>query len=277
MDSLIVFSSIDECESQMGSNGLSSFFFFTPHLSYMVVPDYSFSSYWHFCIRVAGSAIHLFRASWSLSMAKFVIELWNVKYGIGFEIVGTFVTIYWVFFSMALWRLFARSNLGVLLQRDHLMQLKAICNHLFGVSLRPIAYATWYFKKLSKLRESIDKHAMMDAGSTCKFKVKLFHLSLVDNDRVSYHILISNRIVVLKHKCPVCDLGNESHSHLFFSCDFTGKVFAEITMWFGTYDWLESLIEVLIWERKLLKNSVDVLAISIMEVITYLVWCSKNR
>uniref|UniRef100_A0A803QNS5 Reverse transcriptase domain-containing protein n=1 Tax=Cannabis sativa TaxID=3483 RepID=A0A803QNS5_CANSA len=59
---------------------------------------------------------------------------------------------------------------------------------------------SWYFKKLMKLRNTIDKDVLMAVGYSGKFKAKKFYLSLISAEKVTYHKTVWHKLKVSKHR-----------------------------------------------------------------------------
>ncbi|XP_062080816.1 uncharacterized protein LOC133785613 [Humulus lupulus] len=121
------------------------------------------------------------------------------------------------------------------------------------------ADTSWYWKKVFQLRSLFTQEDIDKASSQGKFKIGLLYASLIHQAPVKYHQFLWSRMSVPKHKfitwqainsklltrdhllrvflilestlCPVCELIDESHSHLFFDCIFSQQVVRLVQDW----------------------------------------------
>ncbi|KAF4374500.1 hypothetical protein F8388_016051 [Cannabis sativa] len=99
--------------------------------------------------------------------------------------------------------------------------------------------ASWYFKKLLRLRSTIDKEGLHTTTKKDKFKAKSFYSHLVTAQKVEQLLTkdhLSKVFPLSSVNCPVCDSDQESHGYLFVDCPFTKQVFVEISKWLGVFE-----------------------------------------
>ncbi|XP_062076415.1 uncharacterized protein LOC133781446 [Humulus lupulus] len=162
----------------------------------------------------------------------------------------------------------------------------------------------WYFKKLLKLREIVDMDKLHQAGRGGKFYVKKFYNSLLSVDKVEYAHTVWHKLIVPKHRfifwqainsqlltrdhlgkimpipsscCPVCEIDDETHSHLFMECIFTRKVFGEIENWLGCYFWPRNFIDLQERCSKKLHDLRQLVINAVLAATIYMLWKNRNR
>ncbi|XP_060969680.1 uncharacterized protein LOC115713582 [Cannabis sativa] len=164
--------------------------------------------------------------------------------------------------------------------------------------------ASWYFKKLLRLRSTIDRSDIVNASKSGKFKTNIFYISANPMQKVDYANRIWHKICIPKHRfigwqainnqlltrdhiskitlisyelCPVCLNDKETHAHIFMDCPFTLKVVADVNKWLGRLDWPKSSKDWYDWFSKPLKNLQEKLFNVVCLAIVYNIWVNRNN
>ncbi|XP_062097435.1 uncharacterized protein LOC133803386 [Humulus lupulus] len=164
---------------------------------------------------------------------------------------------------------------------------------------------SWYWKRLLKLRDIFPGCRLDEAVHLGKLSLKFLYHRLINKDRVVYANVVWNSLTVPKHRfilwqatlghlltrdnlsrchlelssvlCPVCEVEQESHAHLFFECHFSWQVRALVEKWLGWGLWPLQLDGWRAWmagKPKVLKHSVLAAALA---ASVYLIWKNRNN
>ncbi|XP_062115116.1 uncharacterized protein LOC133829344 [Humulus lupulus] len=164
---------------------------------------------------------------------------------------------------------------------------------------------SWYWRNLIKLSTIINAEIL--AKSTVKNKLhtsKLYEL-LVHKDRVPFfhvvwcnlsmpkhrfilwqatlgHLLTRDNLVkchlqIISELCPVCELQQESHDHLFFQCPFSQMVRQRVASWLNWDIWPIHYQEWINWMKGKPKGLQQKLLAAGLAAVVYLVWWNRNQ
>ncbi|XP_062114427.1 uncharacterized protein LOC133825513 [Humulus lupulus] len=124
---------------------------------------------------------------------------------------------------------------------------------------------SWYWRKLINLKAFINREMIGRAVQNNKLKVSNLYDLLLHRDKVHYASVIWCNLSVPKHRfilwqstlrhlltrdnllkcqiclpsvlCPICELQQESHEHLFFQCKFSQLLRSKVAAWLGCEIW----------------------------------------
>uniref|UniRef100_A0A803PM50 Uncharacterized protein n=1 Tax=Cannabis sativa TaxID=3483 RepID=A0A803PM50_CANSA len=74
-----------------------------------------------------------------------------------------------------------------------------------------------------------------------KFSATRFYNQQLTENRVDFAGWVWDRLVIPKHRCPVCELKEESHDHVLFDRLFAKHVINHIWSWLGQVTWPTSI------------------------------------
>ncbi|XP_062104336.1 uncharacterized protein LOC133815521 [Humulus lupulus] len=128
---------------------------------------------------------------------------------------------------------------------------------------------SWYWKRLTKLRDDFPAVRLDEAVHHNKLCLKSLYHKLLNKDKVIFANVVWNSLSVPKHRfilwqatlghlltrdklslchmdlpsllCPVCEEDQESHAHLFFECPFSRLVVSQVKNWLGSGIWPSSI------------------------------------
>ncbi|XP_062109574.1 uncharacterized protein LOC133821078 [Humulus lupulus] len=164
---------------------------------------------------------------------------------------------------------------------------------------------SWYWRRLVNLRPVFTANGLAEAIKNNKLCLKDLYHPLLNKERVAFANMVWCSLAVPKHRfifwqatlghlltrdklhycnlelpyllCPVCEVEQESHAHLFFACPFSQQVRAQMMDWLGR-DLLPSSYEH--WcswmsgNPKGLKHQVLVAALA---ASVYMIWRNRNH
>ncbi|KAF4404136.1 hypothetical protein G4B88_014592 [Cannabis sativa] len=160
--------------------------------------------------------------------------------------------------------------------------------------------ASWYYKKLLRLRSVIGEADIMMAERKGKFQPKLFYVSLIHGQSADDARNIWNRLILAKHRfvgwqivneqlltrdkiskimpiptdmCPVCCTVMETHTHVFTICCHTQRVIQEVMSWCGVFCWPNNIN---LWLSRPSNNLSDRILNAVVLATLYSVWKSRN-
>ncbi|XP_062075318.1 uncharacterized protein LOC133779363 [Humulus lupulus] len=115
---------------------------------------------------------------------------------------------------------------------------------------------SWYWRRLVRLRTVFSANSLAEALKNDKLCLKVLYHRLLNRERVAFANVVWCSLVVPKHRfilwqatlghlltrdklhycnldlpsllCPVCELEQESHAHLFFVCPFSQQIRAQM-------------------------------------------------
>ncbi|XP_062093708.1 uncharacterized protein LOC133799721 [Humulus lupulus] len=98
---------------------------------------------------------------------------------------------------------------------------------------------------------------------------------------VNHHLLTrdllgAHHISVANFRCPVCDLVEESHGHLFFECIFSRKVLLLVSGWLGGITWPGKFEEWIAWLSNWKSDWLHSLMAASLVACTYFIWYNRN-
>ncbi|KAF4374709.1 hypothetical protein F8388_020230 [Cannabis sativa] len=160
--------------------------------------------------------------------------------------------------------------------------------------------ASWYYKKLLRLRSVIGEADIMMAERKGKFQPKLFYVSLIHGQSADDARNIWNRLILAKHRfvgwqivneqlltrdkiskimpiptdmCPVCCTVMETHMHVFTICCHMQRVIQEVMSWCGVFCWPNNIN---LWLSRPSNNLSDRILNAVVLATLYSVWKSRN-
>ncbi|XP_062075415.1 uncharacterized protein LOC133779472 [Humulus lupulus] len=168
-----------------------------------------------------------------------------------------------------------------------------------------IADCCWYWRKLCHLRDHFRPTDIISAGVQGRFKSTRLYNSLLVQQRDEFYRTIWSRIFLPNHRfmlwqvvnshlltrdnlsrkqvqlaselCPVCDRIQESHSHLFFECNFSTQLVKRIFDWLGFDAWPLDYYSWLVWLARARKGvTADIVNLVCVAVI-YSIWITRNQ
>ncbi|XP_060972477.1 uncharacterized protein LOC133038369 [Cannabis sativa] len=137
-----------------------------------------------------------------------------------------------------------------------------------------------------------------------RFKAKYFYTSLIKDEKVEYCSNVWNKLVIPKHRytywkainnllltrnhlirficissslCPVCEIEEESHDHLFMECIFTKKVVEDIYSWLGFVNWPKTRLDLVDWCSKPSLGLKEKVINTVIASTIYIIWKNRNR
>ncbi|XP_062085627.1 uncharacterized protein LOC133791723 [Humulus lupulus] len=163
---------------------------------------------------------------------------------------------------------------------------------------------SWYWRRLVKLRSIFSDISLAAAVKGDKLCLKLLYYSLLNRERVEFADVVWCSMAVPKHRfilwqaslghlltrdklhqcnlelpsllCPVCELEQESHAHLFFACPFSQQLRAHLLDWLGRDIWPITYANWCTWMCGKLKSlKYQVLAAALAAAV-YMVWRNRN-
>ncbi|XP_062114224.1 uncharacterized protein LOC133825275 [Humulus lupulus] len=117
--------------------------------------------------------------------------------------------------------------------------------------------ASWYWRKLTNLRSVFSYKNLEEAAKNSKVNLRKLYFQMLNKDRVHYANV-------------------ESHSHLFFYCQFSQQVRANVAAWLGVDIWpsrYEEWISWMVGKPKVLKQK---LAAAALAASVYLICWNRN-
>ena len=164
---------------------------------------------------------------------------------------------------------------------------------------------SWYWRKIMKLRGIIDKDLLMKAVHNNKLKVSALYNLILNREKVPYASVIWCKLSVPKHRfilwqtslqhlltrdnllkrnimlpndlCPICELHQESHDHLFFKCPFSQRLRQKVTDWLGNGGWPIQFGEWVKWmsgRPNIMEHKVWAASLA---AAVYLIWWNRNQ
>ncbi|XP_062075488.1 uncharacterized protein LOC133779554 [Humulus lupulus] len=125
---------------------------------------------------------------------------------------------------------------------------------------------SWYWRKLVNLKSIFSLGDLEDAVKNSKINLRRLYVQLLNKERVHFANVVWCNLEVPKHMfilwqdtlghlltrdklvhchmnidsllCPICELEQETHAHLFFDCLFSQQVRSKVTSWLGNDIWL---------------------------------------
>ncbi|XP_062080507.1 uncharacterized protein LOC133785272 [Humulus lupulus] len=125
---------------------------------------------------------------------------------------------------------------------------------------------SWYWRKLVNLKSVITCGNLEDAIKNSKINLRKLYVQMQNKERVHFANVVWCNLAVPKHRfilcqatlghlltqdklvhchlsiasllCPICELKQETHSHLFFDCHFSQQVRSKVASWLGIDIWL---------------------------------------
>uniref|UniRef100_A0A803QN61 Reverse transcriptase zinc-binding domain-containing protein n=1 Tax=Cannabis sativa TaxID=3483 RepID=A0A803QN61_CANSA len=192
-------------------------------------------------------------------------------------------------------------------KQDNLWVRWINANYLKGKDFWQVEFksdASWYFKKLLRLRSTIDRSDIVNACKSGKFKTSIFYISANPMQKVDYTSQIWHKMCIPKHRfigwqainnqllardhiskimpipdvlCPVCLDDKETHAHIFMDCPYTLKVVTDVSKWLGRLDWPKNSRDWYDWFSKPLKNLQEKLFNVVCLAIVYNIWVNRNN
>ncbi|XP_062100396.1 uncharacterized protein LOC133806292 [Humulus lupulus] len=164
---------------------------------------------------------------------------------------------------------------------------------------------SWYWRKLIKLKSVINGEMLDKAMVNNKLKTSKLYLQLVNKERVPFAHVVWCNLTLPKHRfvlwqaslrhlltrdnllrchlqlasilCPICELQQECHEHLFFQCQFSQQVRNRVAGWLGRDVWpmhYHGWVEWIVGKPKGIQQKV--LAAGLATSV-YLVWWNRNQ
>ncbi|KAF4380664.1 hypothetical protein F8388_017018 [Cannabis sativa] len=161
--------------------------------------------------------------------------------------------------------------------------------YLRGVSFWTVDFkldASWYFKKILRLRSTINESLIMAAELRVQRvdyarniwdrlilpKHRFIGWQIV-NDQLLTRDNISKIMSIPSDSCPVCCMEKESHHHLFINCYYTRSVISEVTTWSGDFSWPSNIRD---WFSRSSNSFQGKVLNSIVLATLYNVWLNRN-
>ncbi|XP_062080108.1 uncharacterized protein LOC133784851 [Humulus lupulus] len=163
----------------------------------------------------------------------------------------------------------------------------------------------WYWRKLCHLKDHFRPADITSAGVQGRFKTTTLYNSLLIQQRDEYYRTIWRRIILPNHRfmlwqvvnshlltrdnlsrmkiqitselCPVCDRIQESHSHLFFECNFSTQLVKCVFDWLGFVAWPLDFHCWLVWLARARKGVKADIVNLVCAAVTYSTWKNRNK
>ncbi|XP_062088587.1 uncharacterized protein LOC133795153 [Humulus lupulus] len=164
---------------------------------------------------------------------------------------------------------------------------------------------SWYWRKLIKLRSVINGEMLEKVMVQNKLKTSKLYSQLVNTDKVPFAHVVWCNLTLPKHRfilwqaslghlltrdnllrchlqlastlCPICELQQECHEHLFFQCQFSQQVRNRVASWLGRevspvhyHGWIE-------WMKGKPKGIQQKVFAAGLAASVYLVWWNRNQ
>ncbi|XP_062086279.1 uncharacterized protein LOC133792394 [Humulus lupulus] len=120
-----------------------------------------------------------------------------------------------------------------------------------------------HFDKVVWCKLSISKHRFI------LWQAMLGHLLTRDN-LLRCHIQLETCL------CPVCELDQKSHDHLFFKCPFSQQVLCEVQTSLGLQLWPFSYSEWQVWMEGRPKGLLQKISAALLAASVYYIWTNRN-
>ncbi|XP_062103417.1 uncharacterized protein LOC133814477 [Humulus lupulus] len=164
---------------------------------------------------------------------------------------------------------------------------------------------SWYWRKLIKLSTVINAGFLAEASVKNKLHTSKLYELLVHKDRVPFYHVVWCNLSMPKHRfilwqatlghlltrdnlikchlqisselCPVCELQQECHGHLFFQCPFSQMVRQRVASWLICDVWPIHYQGWLKWMKGKPKGLQQKLLAAGLAAVVYLVWWNRNH
>ncbi|XP_062080992.1 uncharacterized protein LOC133785792 [Humulus lupulus] len=113
----------------------------------------------------------------------------------------------------------------------------------------------------------------------CKLSVPIHRFILwqaVNHHLLTRDLLAAHHIPVVNLRCPVCDLVEESHGHLFFDCIFSRKVLLLVSGWLGGVTWPGKFEDWIVWLSNWKSDWMHFIVASSLAACTYFIRYNRN-
>ncbi|XP_062075678.1 uncharacterized protein LOC133779782 [Humulus lupulus] len=165
------------------------------------------------------------------------------------------------------------------------------------------ADSSWYWRKICHIRDVFSQKDIDEAGSQGRFKIGLLYTRFILRDPVKYHSFVWNRMSVPKHRfitwqavndklltrdhlhrvlmhldsflCPVCELAEENHEHLFFDCCFSQQVVQQVQDWIGC-NWPLKFSGWTRWIEDMRRDVKAAIVAAVFSATIYYIWYNCN-
>lgn len=146
----------------------------------------------------------------------------------------------------------------------------------------PQSDVSWYWHKIISSRAVINRQLLMKAVKNNKLKVSKLYTLPHNREIVPYTSVIWCKLSIPKHQfilwqttlkhlltrdnllkrqiylpsvmCPICEMQQENHEHLFFQCQFSQLFRNRIVAWLGCRVWPVQFKDWIEWMRGRLKR-----------------------
>ena len=170
----------------------------------------------------------------------------------------------------------------------------------------PSPGASWYWNKICEMKNHIRRHYTKDDFyALTQYKVgEIYDVLMGDQISVYWDTMVWNRLSIpryrfinwlaVQHKlqtterlvrigvsssdqCLICSQGSESHTHLFFECDYSRICLSEMKRWLGISAITNNLNRLIVWiatsKKSKFKREVWNACLS---ALVYSIWKSRN-
>ncbi|XP_062080469.1 uncharacterized protein LOC133785234 [Humulus lupulus] len=164
---------------------------------------------------------------------------------------------------------------------------------------------SWYWRKLIKMRAFINREMLDKAVVNSKFKTSKLYFQLINREKVPLASVIWCNLSLPKHRfilwqtslkhlltrdnllkchlqltsylCPICEVQQECHEHLFFQCQFAHQVRKGVARWLGSMIWPEGFHDWIRWMEGKPKSLQQKIVAAGLAASVYLVWWNRNQ
>ncbi|XP_062075392.1 uncharacterized protein LOC133779447 [Humulus lupulus] len=163
----------------------------------------------------------------------------------------------------------------------------------------------WYWKKLIKLSKTLSSSTLNAVVIQGKLQLNKLYLLSIPGNPINNMKNVWCKLSVPKHRfilwqainqklltrdllhychisvsclaCLVCESELECHSHLFFDCIFSKRVFQAVAGWLGDLIWPEKFIDWCIWLNETRKGCMDRVVLAALAASVYYLWLNRNK
>ncbi|XP_062103589.1 uncharacterized protein LOC133814674 [Humulus lupulus] len=160
------------------------------------------------------------------------------------------------------------------------------------------------WRKVCYLRETFSVKELESAAPHGKLILNLLYNNMLQKEQVGFAKVVWSSFSVPRHRfilwqavlghlltrdnlarcpievnsvaCPVCDRGEESHSHLFFDCIFSHRIWELINSWLGAEIWPKQRNNWKLWLDGKPKTVMQRIYIACLAASVYHIWCNRN-
>ncbi|XP_062073940.1 uncharacterized protein LOC133778129 [Humulus lupulus] len=164
---------------------------------------------------------------------------------------------------------------------------------------------SWYWRKLVNLKAIITRDELEKAVKKNKLNLRNLYVQMLNKERVQFANVVWCNLALPKHRfilwqatmghlltrdnlvhchlnlesvmCPICDMQQENHGHLFLNCQFAQQVRSIVAVWLGSDVWPVKFEEWSSWMIGRPKGLKQKMAATALAASIYLIWWNRNN